>query len=398
MKFPKKIMSIVLLFICLLGLLPVMTLPANAASSPVLVLTSTSAINPLMTFTLDPGTFRYGGPFTVTYEWKSELQPLSGAQDAHGFSGVTGTIYGSSQQQTGSAPSIYGYTDWTPVSYSFQNVGYFNLQSGQQGGNVLRIGLWQSSGTLYVRNLIIRNASGNIVYNFNSAMSNQVNQMVAGGQTYAPLPTFYATYDYSVWISQKFGDGYYSAGLRLMEDSSATVHTTTPTTAPTTPPTQGTQDPCANGHRYQNGFCIYCAKADPYYNPCAKGHAFENGFCIRCGVQDPHFDPCANGHEFENGYCIRCLATEPGITPPVTDPCAQNHSFANGFCVRCAKTDLSFDPCEGGHTFLGAGCISCGAEAPAPASRLLPILLVIGAGLSVCAILLILIFRKKKSP
>lgn len=390
MKFLKRLLIMLMLAVCLCGLLPPLAAPGAAAVSPVMVLTSSNAINPLLTLTLDPGIFRTGGPFTVQYEWKSELQPLNGSSESHAFSSVTGTIYGSNQQQTGSAPIISGYTDWTQASFTFQHVGYFDLSYGQQAGNVLRIGLWQSIGTLYVRNFTIKNSAGYIVYDFNARTAAQVNQMVANGQTYAALPTYYSTYDYSVWMSQKFGDGSYSAGLRLMESSP----TTKPTSKPTAPP--ATQDPCANGHRYQNGYCIYCAKVDPNYNPCQKGHTFENGFCIHCGIQDPHFDPCANGHDYENGYCVRCLAADPSMVKPIADPCAAGHSFTNGFCASCGKTDLSFDPCRDGHTFVGAACLACDASTPAAPSKLMPILLVSGLGLAAAAALLILILGRKK--
>ena len=62
--------------------------------------------------------------------------------------------------------------------------------------------------------------------------------------------------------------------------------TTRPTTVPTTITAQG-GNPCANGHTYQKGYCIYCAAAEPNYDPCANGHEYVNGYCAYCLKQKP---------------------------------------------------------------------------------------------------------------
>lgn len=54
----------------------------------------------------------------------------------------------------------------------------------------------------------------------------------------------------------------------------STMPTTRPSTVATTrrptstrPTVPSTTDPCANGHHYLNGYCIYCLAADPTYTP-----------------------------------------------------------------------------------------------------------------------------------
>ena len=123
-----------------------------------------------------------------------------------------------------------------------------------------------------------------------------------------------------------------------------TVSTTKPTTVPTTVPTTistqpGVQDPCAKGHTFENGFCIYCAEPDPNYDPCAKGHTFKNGFCIYCAEHDPNYNPCAKGHTFRDGHCIYCAEPDPNY-----NPCAKEHTFKNGYCIYCLELDPNWDP------------------------------------------------------
>lgn len=48
-------------------------------------------------------------------------------------------------------------------------------------------------------------------------------------------------------------------------------------------------NPCANGHNYQNGVCTVCGAKDP--KSCTNGHTFEYGTCKVCGATDPDFQP-----------------------------------------------------------------------------------------------------------
>lgn len=53
-------------------------------------------------------------------------------------------------------------------------------------------------------------------------------------------------------------------------------------------------------------------------------------------------DPCANGHSFENGICTECGEEDPDYVPPVEDPCVNGHSFENGVCKECGKADPDY--------------------------------------------------------
>lgn len=142
--------------------------------------------------------------------------------------------------------------------------------------------------------------------------------------------------------------------------ASTTLSTTMKPTAQSTQPT--TKDPCADGHTYQNGYCIYCTDPDPDYNdPCANGHYFLDGFCINCGIPDPLSDPCANGHTYDGGrYCIYCSYANPNY-----DPCANGHTYNGGkYCVYCLHHNPNYDPCANGHSYTGGVCIYCGSPMP----------------------------------
>ena len=136
-----------------------------------------------------------------------------------------------------------------------------------------------------------------------------------------------------------------------------TIQTTPPTTIQTTPPTTvatQTPNPCANGHTFKKGHCIYCLAVDPNYDPCDSGHTYRNGFCIYCLAKQPGYDPCAKGHTFRNGFCIYCMAKDPDYVL-----CGDGHTFENGFCVYCTTPDPNYDPCANGHTFENGFCVDC---------------------------------------
>ena len=99
--------------------------------------------------------------------------------------------------------------------------------------------------------------------------------------------------------------------------SSNTIPTSSSSSIPTVTTQPGTVDPCAKGHTFQKGFCIYCAERDPSYDPCDYGHTFKNGFCIYCMEPDPNYDRCAGGHTFRNGNCIYCAQPDPDWDPNI---------------------------------------------------------------------------------
>ncbi len=134
-----------------------------------------------------------------------------------------------------------------------------------------------------------------------------------------------------------------------------------PTVAPTDPPTTvkpqgGNQNPCAGGHKYKNGYCIYCAKKDPNWYPCINGHTYcAEGYCIYCLAEDPTYDPCANGHVYKDYVCIYCLAVDPTACDNGV------HDYQNGCCTRCFLQDPNaVNPCVNGHDLDETGsCKNC---------------------------------------
>ena len=440
---PKRFFAFFLLTLCLCALLPQPTATAAGDKMTMTVSSSTIPINEQFTLSCPGATFivvsRVDGQWSNTYRGESTSLAMGWSGDylAYGTNSTStsNTVYFTitmptttpSVSATLTGPSTVRAGDTITLTFSLNGTGLLGAQ-GVLAYDENQVTMQSTSVKIKAPWKVIFRENNFLAYedglqdqliNSNTALFTitfKVKNVTPGSVLTICYTDVKATASYTT----NLGTISYSADIQAPITAPPTTATTTkpttipttatpstttttkPTTIPTTKPTTvkpSVQNPCASGHHYQNGFCIYCAKADPNYNPCLKGHSFENGFCIRCGVQDPRYDPCANGHTYENGWCVYCSASDPSTatTQPVItqDPCAVAHGFVNGFCVRCAKTDLSFDPCESGHTFLGAGCISCGAEAPAPASRLLPILLVIGAGLSGCAVLLILILRKK---
>lgn len=112
-------------------------------------------------------------------------------------------------------------------------------------------------------------------------------------------------------------------------------------------------DPCANGHTYENGYCVYCGTVD--LSLCS--HMYSNGYCIYCNAQ---YNPCANGHAYKNGFCVHCFKKDPNY-----NPCDNGqHNYYNGYCLRCLKADPDYDHCAFGHNYSNGACIRCGSPAP----------------------------------
>ena len=123
---------------------------------------------------------------------------------------------------------------------------------------------------------------------------------------------------------------------------------------PTEP--QKSKDPCAHGHTFDNGFCIYCAEHDPNYNPCAEGHVYVSGYCKYCLAKEPMKRYCVDGHTFVDGYCVICTYPDPLFE------CKRgNHNFVGGICIECFEADPNYEnPCANGHDLDENGsCRNC---------------------------------------
>ena len=333
MKILAKALTLVLLVVMVMGLIPSLNTPVSAATTPVLVLDSSTASASILDHILDYPTFSAGGPFTATFEWKCNLSQLSATQpDYYASVQSIGTLNGTMTEQPDPNIHITGNTNWTKVDYTFQNVGTYPMPSANIPGNVFRFRIHDAKGQLYVRNLEIKNAAGQVVYSLNNdaIVQQLIAQMEVSGLTKMDMSELYMIdFDNCPWMANQFDNGKYTSYViletaaapttssitRPTATSSTTTVTTTKTTttatttkatttatttkvttikpttvtttAPTTvqPTTQG--NVCASGHKYQNGFCIYCAEPDVNYNPCANGHDFVNGYCAYCLTPDP---------------------------------------------------------------------------------------------------------------
>lgn len=354
MKILARALTIALLAVMVFSLLPNMNAPVSAANIPVLVLDSSTATASILDHILEFDVYKAGGPFTVTYEWKCNLKPISAAVlDVYASVQSIGTLYGTMTEQPDSGIRITGDTDWTKVSYTFQNVGTYPMVGSNIPGNVFRFRIHDAKGQLYVKNLVIRNAAGTVLYNLNedATVAQLMDQMVANGLTQADMSELGAiNFDNCPWMANQFDSGKYTSYIML---DNATVETTTTrtrptttkatTTAPTTtkatttkatttkatttkattaPTTKTTTAPTtrATTAPTTRATTTKATTVPVQSNSCANGvHQYANGSCQICGLTDPNFNYCAiNGHEFVNGYCKRCLVADPSVVPPTT--------------------------------------------------------------------------------
>ena len=342
MKTLAKVLAVVIVMAMALSLVPALEAPASAAGSPILVLSSSTAVNPILDHVLSSADFASGGDHTVTFEWRAVGIKSNDAADpnaAHAFVNITGTKFGSASEENtytvNPAGGIKGTTDWQKVTVTFGNVGVYGVSGSNYPGNVLRFGLWKAKGELQIKNLQIKTGS-TVKYDLNTdaVVAQAVANTEAQGMTECALDELAAIdYENCPWTAGQFSTGAYAGYLRFeagtnvtttssltrppqstttkatttqpttqkpTSSSSSSITTQKPVTTPkpttvTTPkpttvkPTQGNQDPCATGHTFSEGFCIYCAASDPDYDPCAQGHSFVNGYCIYCLEVDPTF-------------------------------------------------------------------------------------------------------------
>lgn len=314
MKLIPKILAGILVFAMAFCLLPVLEAPAKAASTPILVLSSTTAVNPILDHVLDFETFGSGGPFTIEWEWKCELKS-NDPSDAQAFRAgvsVTGTIYGSTTVMQWDAefegynpPKITGKTDWTKGSFQFQDVGVYGVSGTNYPGNILRFSLWKARGSVYVRNLMIKNAAGEVVYNMNTdpVMTALIEQMEGMGVTECDMGEL-AAIDYAncPWVAGQFASGNYSSKIMLegAPDVSTSSSITRPTTSkPTT--SSGSSDSSSSSSRNTT---VTTKPATITTEPTTMGDL-----------------PCYGGnHDYVDGVCTYCGEEDPDYVPPVTDP------------------------------------------------------------------------------
>jgi hypothetical protein len=246
MKTIYKLLATLIALTLVLSLVPAMEAPASAASTPVLVLSSTTAVNPILDHVLDFDTYSTGGPFTVSWEWKTEIKSNDPADPTSFKAGVsvTGFIYGTTDVYQWDAgfegynpPKITGRTDWTKGSFQFQNVGTYPMTGTSVPGNILRFSLWKARGSVYIRNLTIKNNAGDVLYNLNtdSVVAQAVANMESLGMTEADISEL-AAIDYAncPWVAGQFSTGKYSSSIQLESDGNTGPTSSSSITRPTT--------------------------------------------------------------------------------------------------------------------------------------------------------------------
>ena len=315
MKAFARILVVLLLAVMVFGMIPSMESSADAAGNPIMVINPTTAVNPILDHKLDFNTFSSGGPFTVTFDWKCDLQ-LNDPSKGEYFASVIveGTVYGSTTQtQVYPGYRINGKTGWQTKSFQFQNVGVYNVSGSNLPGGVLRFYVLYAKGEFQIRNLTIKNAAGTVLYNLNTdpivaqAMTNMRNQ----GMSEIDMSELAAIdYENCPWVAGQFATGAYSCFLR--EDSSSTQTTTSSITRPSTtkPPVNTTQPPVNTTQPPVNTTKPPVNTTQPPVNTTKPP--------VQNTTKNPGVtDPCAKGHNYVNGSCTRCGITQPGYLPPV---------------------------------------------------------------------------------
>lgn len=248
MKLLSKILVVLIAVVMVVSLIPAMQAPAQAAATPVLVLSATTAVNPILSHHLDYEKYSTGGPFTISFEWKGNLKPndASDVAGCHGLVNVTGTIYGSTsveQKNAGFAgynpPQLpSGNTEWSKHSFQFQNVGTYPMTGTVKAGNIFRFGLWKARGSMYIKNVLIKNAAGEVMYDLNAdpIVAQAVSNTQALGLTECDMTELAAIdYEHCPWVAGQFSSGNYTSTLTFEAgDVPPSVSTSSSMTRPST--------------------------------------------------------------------------------------------------------------------------------------------------------------------
>lgn len=226
-KVFAKILCIALVMVIGLGMVSLLAPSAAAASTPVVILRATDAINPILDIYVYREQYGTGGPFTVEFEWKCTLQRGLDATKQNTPSCFVGTE--GYDEKGDRQPSVdikmYKTTDWNKQSFTFNNVGFcFGAGSVPEENNRVRFGMWYFKGELCVKNLKITNAAGKVMYDMNADpdILQLVAQMEADNLTETDLGNLAAINRTCAFAPAKFGEGSYTAHLSLESGSSTT--------------------------------------------------------------------------------------------------------------------------------------------------------------------------------
>lgn len=215
MRTMAKIKLFFILLSLVLTLVPLMQQPAEAVELPMVGLQATTAQNPFLDFMLDHKTYSSGGPFTVSFEWHALTIKSNDPEDPenfYGFATVVGNVYGSTTKEQ-TDPNVRSLKSgrWEAVSFTFENVGTYHQEDKNLLGNILRFGLYKANADMRIRNLIIKNNAGQVMYDLNN--DETMRELIATTGLRIGLSEMGAKgKDY--WKAGQFGTGEYSAYIQ----------------------------------------------------------------------------------------------------------------------------------------------------------------------------------------
>ena len=256
MKHLSKLMALVLVLAMIVVFIPALEAPASAAGSDFYIsFTNESHENPILDFYLDFETFKAGGPFHLSLETKVEnikpwVHPFDGTEDKNYSikTYIEGTKFGTLDKQAATTDDYSRQgSGWNKYEYDFENVGFIGVSGQTIPCNIMRTFFWHCTGTVSIRNVLIKNAAGEVVYDMNADKDLQamVADMKDNDVTESDMSNLASFNEDAPWCPPAgFGiDGTKYAKVVLSAGSKPTTPTTTkpvvtPTTEkPTDPPT-----------------------------------------------------------------------------------------------------------------------------------------------------------------
>ena len=261
MKHLSKLMALVLVLAMIVVFIPALEAPASAAGSDFYIsFTNESHENPILDFYLDFETFKAGGPFHLSLETKVEnikpwVHPFDGTEDKNYSikTYIEGTKFGTTEKQAATTNDYSRQgSGWNKYEYDFENVGFIGVSGQTIPCNIMRTFFWHCTGTVSIRNVLIKNAAGEVVYDMNADKDLQamVADMKDNDVTESDMSNLASFNEDAPWCPPAgFGiDGTKYAKVVLSAGSKPTTPTTTkpattpttekPTEAPTEAPTQ----------------------------------------------------------------------------------------------------------------------------------------------------------------
>ena len=260
MKHLSKLMALVLVLAMIVVFIPALEAPASAAGSDFYIsFTNESHENPILDFYLDFETFKAGGPFHLSLETKVEnikpwVHPFDGTEDKNYSikTYIEGTKFGTTEKQAATTDDYSRQgSGWNKYEYDFENVGFIGVSGQSIPCNIMRTFFWHCTGTVSIRNVLIKNAAGEVVYDMNADKDLQamVADMKDNDVTESDMSNLASFNEDAPWCPPAgFGiDGTKYAKVVLSAGSKPTTPTTTkpatnsttekPTDPPTTEPT-----------------------------------------------------------------------------------------------------------------------------------------------------------------